>query len=124
MFLTRSEYDRSVRLGEMVSGLWVARTGARSRPGFCRVMGRPRIPSLARPGDLLPSLAPAVILQARRSPGPTAASLLGPDSVTRAEARSSVLCLGKKIEGAGTPTFNPEKSRGHPLPCSSFREAL
>lgn len=57
MFLTRSEYDRSVRRGDMGSGLWVGRPGAGPRPGFCRVTGRPGNLSVARPGDALPSPA-------------------------------------------------------------------
>lgn len=55
MFLTRSEYDRYVRQGKMGLEFWVGRPGAQPRPGFCRVMGRPRNPCLAQRGDLLPS---------------------------------------------------------------------
>lgn len=33
------------------------------------------------------------------------------------------MCFGKRLRG-GTPTFNPEKARGHPLPSSSFRAAF
>lgn len=44
MFLTRSEYDRSVWLGEVGWKLRVGGPGARSGPGFCRVMGAPQDP--------------------------------------------------------------------------------
>ncbi|ELK30754.1 Proteasome subunit alpha type-5 [Myotis davidii] len=68
MFLTRSEYDRSVPRGEMGLGWWVGRPGAQPRPGFCRVMGRPGNPRLAQRGALLPSPPPAVVPQAGLMP--------------------------------------------------------
>lgn len=98
MFLTRSEYDRYVRRGEIGLGFWVGRLGAQPRPGICRVMGRPRYPSLARPGDLLPCEPPAVIPQASLSPigrtGPTAESQLGP--ITRCGSEKLRIVLGEE----------------------------
>lgn len=99
--------------------------GARSGPGFCRVIGAPHEPEFW-PSQGVSSLpqASAVFSKARFAPiglsCPTAESLLGPKSVRKREAP---LCASeKKADGAGTLTFNPGKARSHPLSPSFCAE--
>ena len=78
--------------------------GARSGPGFCRVIGAPHEPEFwpSRGVSSLPQ-ASAVFSKARFAPiglsCPTAESLLGPKSVRKREALGRLLS-GRRREGA------------------------
>lgn len=100
MFLTRSEYDRSVPRGEMRLGYGRAAQGAQPRPGFCRVMGRPGNPRRARRGGLLPSSPPAVIPQPDFCPSAALALPLSHRwALTGSGSETPRFVLGEEAEG-------------------------
>lgn len=118
MFLTRSEYDRSVWLGGMGSGNGWADSGPGLGLGSAVSSGQPHEPKFW-PGQGRRPLSQASAVFPRLDLRPSASVVL-PLSHCWVPSRCGSVKLRfvlrqRRLMGPGTLTFNPGKAKSHPL---------